>query len=131
MKGWALACLVMLPATAAAQWRWMEQSAATSFTPEDWQALESAAYESLNAPEVGHQANWRNPATHANGAVNAFADVRDVPLPCRRAAFRVEAAGKSGQGVYVLCKQPDGRWQFVTDSEIKAWQQATALGSAD
>jgi len=105
--------------SAQANWRWMRDSAASEFTDADWEILRSEALRVLDEVESGVRVNWENQATGNSGAIKALMTFEHQGKTCRRVAFlNVSSKGRRGQANYNLCREDDGRWGFVSDSEV-------------
>ena len=116
-----LVCVVGLAAAsnASAFWGWMSGAAANDFEDSDWEILKATARDSLDNASDGEQVNWRNEATGNKGAMKAIMSFRHGGKDCRRMAFlNVSNKGQRGVANYNLCRQDDGSWGFVADSEV-------------
>ena len=105
--------------TAQAQWGWMRDSAASEFTDADWDILRSEARRVLDEVESGVRVDWQNEATGNGGAIKALMTFEHQGKTCRRVAFlNISSKGRRGQANYNLCRQDDGTWGFISDSEV-------------
>lgn len=110
---------LILSSNASAFWGWMSGAAVNEFEDSDWEILKSTARSSLDSAADGEQVNWRNEATGNKGAMKAIMSFRHGGKDCRRMAFlNVSTAGQRGVANYNLCRQEDGTWGFVADSEV-------------
>lgn len=61
----------------------------------------------------GETAKWQSTTTDSNGEVTPL-DTRSIDgTTCRRTRILNRAKGREGQGVYELCRQPNGEWKVV------------------
>lgn len=111
--------LLSLSTGAHGFWGWMTDGASAQFTEADWDILKDTARETLDAAADGKQVNWRNSETGNRGAMKALMTFMYEESTCRRMAFlNVSSDGTRGVLNYNLCRQADGTWGFVSDSEI-------------
>ena len=81
--------------------------------------LKATARDTLDSAADGEQVNWRNEETGNRGAMKAIMTFSYQDTTCRRMAFlNVNSKGNRGVLNYNLCRQSDGTWGFVSDSEI-------------
>ena len=122
MRGPAIlvALLVMLGGVPAeAQYRWMRDTAAREFTAADWDIVRAETRRTMEEVESGVRVDWKNEATGNSGAIKPLMTFEHQGRTCRRVAFlNVSSKGRRGQANYNLCRQDDGSWGFVSDSEV-------------
>jgi surface antigen len=98
---------------------WMRGSAMHAFTDGDWEILTREAYRVLDEEPDRKIVDWHNPDSGNGGSIRPLESFTFNDQQCRKTAFRNKtASGVAGQGVYNLCKQADGSWRFVAESEI-------------
>ncbi|MGG5808690.1 RT0821/Lpp0805 family surface protein [Falsiroseomonas sp. CW058] len=111
----ALAALLLLPGTAAAQWRNIFPGGA-SLTEEDLRAQQEAMLRLLRAepPPVGQGEDWSNPRTGARGTVTLLGASEVRRMPCRRMRFQItpQRAGDASDLTFNLCRGSDGLWKI-------------------
>ncbi|MDA1073400.1 MAG: RT0821/Lpp0805 family surface protein [Proteobacteria bacterium] len=116
-------------ANAASGWGWMRGSALSEFTEVDWETLKTQIGLALDEYADGQQLDWMNPDSGSGGSIKPLSTFEHNSQTCRRIAIRnVTRKGVKGGGVYNLCQQDNGEWMFVTESEIKTAEAATAPG---
>jgi len=115
-----VALLVLLAAASAqAQYRWMRDTAARDFTEADWEILRAETRRTLEEVDSGVRVDWKNDATGNGGAIKPLMTFEHQGTTCRRVAFlNITSKGRRGQANYNLCRQEDGSWGFVSDSEV-------------
>lgn len=102
-----------------AQYRWMRDKAVTEFTAADWDILRAETRRTLEEVESGVRVDWKNEATGNGGAIKPLMTFEHQGRTCRRVAFlNVSSKGRRGVANYNLCRQEDGTWGFVSDSEV-------------
>ncbi|HSG91360.1 MAG TPA: RT0821/Lpp0805 family surface protein [Pseudomonadales bacterium] len=108
------------PLDADATWRWLRGAAVQEFTDADWDLLKAEARHVLDDVETGVRVDWRNDATGNSGAIKAILDFDHGGRACRRLAFlNLSAKGERGVSNYNLCRQADGAWEYLSDSEVR------------
>jgi surface antigen len=114
-----LVLLALTPLPGHAMWGWMTGAAVTDFNAQDWEILKREAQRALETVDSGVRVNWQNDASGNSGAIKPLMDFTHNGMTCRRVAFlTVTRKGMRGVANYNLCRQPDGEWGFVSDSEI-------------
>jgi surface antigen len=99
---------------------WMRGSAISTFTDADWEILTSEVDRVLDEEPDRKIVDWHNPDSGNGGSIRPLESFVFNDQRCRKTALRNRTAkGVAGQGVYNLCKQADGNWMFVTESEIE------------
>lgn len=117
----AMTVMLMMAAPTSAFWAWMRGAAAREFTDADWELFQAQARRALEEDSDGVRTDWSNPETGNGGSIRPLKTLSLNDQRCRQIAFRnVTATGITGQAAYHLCKQEDGTWQFVAESEIDA-----------
>lgn len=67
----------------------------------------------LLASPDGTVLDWNNPDTGSGGRVKVL-DTEDVEgMTCRNIRARNQAKGRQADGIYRLCKEPEGNWRFA------------------
>lgn len=118
-------CLLAAALPGHAVWHWMRGAAVTDFNDSDWALLKETARELLDNRPDGEQVNWSNPDTGNRGSLIVLATFSHQGQVCRRTAMRnLTFRGRDEKSVYSLCQQPDGTWQFVSESELLAAETA-------
>jgi surface antigen len=84
------------------------------FTEEDNRMFDGALQGALNDRKDGEVSSWSNPATGANGTVTVMKTFTRQDMTCRELKVFNSAKGRTGQGVFDLCKAPDGRWKIAS-----------------
>lgn len=110
---------VLASPNASAFWGWMRGAAVNQFDESDWTMVKATARSTLDSAADGEQVNWRNEATGNKGAMKVIMSFQHQGQDCRRTAFlNVGKNGDRGVVNYNLCRQADGSWGFVADSEL-------------
>ena len=113
-----LAGLLIAP-NAFGIWGWMRGAAVGDFNDADWELLKATAGRAFDEAADGERVNWRNDATGSSGAIKPLMTIDHELGHCRRVAFlNVSAKGERGVSTHSLCRQADGAWKFVSDSEL-------------
>jgi surface antigen len=109
--------LIAAAATLAASWAsamnlgFLGNSVLQRLTEADVRLLSDAIDAALVAEE-GSVRSWSNPDTGATGTVTVQRIVERAGQPCRRLRVRTSVQAISSQGVYEICRLPDGGWTF-------------------
>ncbi|MEE4361468.1 MAG: RT0821/Lpp0805 family surface protein [Pseudomonadales bacterium] len=107
-------------APARSNWAWMGGSAVLEFTDRDWEILKAEARRVLDEVDSGVRVDWRNEESGNSGAIKALMTFTHEGMTCRRLAFlNLSKKGVRGVSNYNLCRQDDGGWAFLSDSEIR------------
>ena len=100
-------------------WGWMRGAVVNQFEESDWDIVKATARTTLNSAADGEQVNWRNDETGTKGAMKVIMSFQYEGQACRRTAFlNISSGGDRGVANYNLCRQDDGTWGFVADSQI-------------
>ena len=119
------ACLLTAALPGHAVWQWMRGAAITDFHDSDWVLLKETAQDLLDNRPDGEQLNWSNPDTGNRGSLIVLATFSHQGQVCRRAAMRnLTFRGRDEKSAYRHCKQADGTWEFVSESELLAAESA-------
>jgi surface antigen len=114
------ALLLIAAPFAHGNWAWMRGAAVTEFTKEDWDILQAEATRVLEEVESGVRVDWRNEETGNSGAIKALMTFEYQGQTCRRVAFlNLNRKGVRSVSNFNLCRQDDGAWAFVSDSEVR------------
>lgn len=112
--------LTLLPFPAYAMWGWVRDAAVADFEESDWQILRTEARRVLEEVDSGVRVDWRNNETGNSGAIKALMTFTYNGMTCRRLALlNLSKRGIRGVFNYNLCRQEDGQWGFVSDSEVQ------------
>ena len=74
--------------------------------------LLSNAIDAALAAEEGSEQSWTNPDTGAKGTVTVRKAVERAGRPYRGLQVRTTAQAITSQGIYEICRLPDGSWTF-------------------
>jgi surface antigen len=98
---------------------WLRGTAVMQFRESDWTLVQDTARAVLEEAVDGERRDWRNETTGNRGAIKPILSFDFEGRPCRRLAFLNEAAtGARGISTHTLCRQDDGEWKLVLDSEV-------------
>lgn len=112
--------LLSVSTPAVAVLGWMRGSAVSAFTEDDWEILTREVYRVLDEEPDRKIVDWLNPDSGNGGSIRPLESFTYDGQPCRKTAFRNKTAkGIVGQAVYNLCKQADGSWMLVAESELE------------
>ena len=117
-----LACLaaLLVAPSAFGMWGWMRGAALGDFTDTDWEILKATAEQAFNEAADGERVDWRNEETGNSGAIKPLMTIQHELGQCRRVAFlNVSARGRRGVSTHSVCRQEDGTYKFVSDSELR------------
>jgi len=94
-------------------WDILSESPLAHFREDDFARMMKNATEVLDADSPGAKQAWSNPKTGSSG----FAEVRGGSVPsngavCKRLRLANKAEGFTAEGIYVACKQKEGKWKF-------------------
>lgn len=109
----ALACLLAIPATQAANLGFLNDSPMSYFNDEDVRLLREAALKVLENKSSRTKESWTNPATGHSGRVESRgAFTAEGGLACRRLRLSNRAKGMEGQATYTVCKDAEKGWMI-------------------
>ncbi len=108
----ALAC--SLSTAQAANFRWLDASAARHLGERDWELLGDTARLALETGRDGQRFGWKNPGSGSEGSVEPLpATGRDASGDCRRLRIITSAGKETGTGIHTFCRQPGGEWKIA------------------
>ncbi|WP_421863576.1 hypothetical protein [Motiliproteus sp.] len=93
--------------------RWdISYTPASSFGSDDWELLQRTVQRALNDNTDGQPSSWANHKSKHSGVVVPSASMMNGGERCRQTAITIfDSHGKSSNGSYLFCLQPDGDWQ--------------------
>lgn len=104
-------CLLVIPATQAANLGFLNDSPMSYFDDEDMRLLREAALKVLEHKSSRAKESWTNPATGHSGQVEGRgAFTAQDGLACRRLRVSNRAQGVEGQATYTVCKDVEKGW---------------------
>lgn len=87
----------------------------------DRQYMQSTTQQTLETAPIGKTSTWVNPDTGNSGAVTPTSTYKNQDgRYCREYQQTVTVAGKQQQAYGTACRQPDGTWQIVDNSQPAA-----------
>lgn len=98
-------------AALAANTSFMKDSAMAEFRDADVTLLMGTIDAALALPD-GEARTWQNDATGAKGRITALATYSREGRECRKLRVENQARGRTGDGEWHYCRQPEGRWEL-------------------
>jgi len=108
----AIGLSISMPAPAT-NWSFLEDTAVSQFSEQDWELFSKAGREALEEVPDGDTRGWNNPETGAFGTIQPLNSYQYKSMKCRRTEFFNSARSASGTSRFDLCKQ-EGSWKFVS-----------------
>lgn len=114
MKRILIAAVLALAAGAAGAFplMFLGSSVLQRLTTADAEMLSGALDAALAAEQEGTEERWSNPASGASGNVTFRRAFQRDGLPCRSLHILITAQAITRDGVFEMCRQPDGNWVF-------------------
>ncbi len=110
--------LVTIPLHAQNTWFWNSAPVA-HLTDEDVEVLLSTLQAAMNEQPDGSTVTWTNSKTGHSGVIDITNTHRDYDTTCRQVEMANQAAGRTGQGTFRMCKADDGKWKFAPSQQAK------------
>ena len=109
-----LALLIIACAPAAAQsWRSMlRNTPAERFQDEDWAALLTKAYKTLDEAPENQPVTWERAETRRHGVLTVLRSYESKGRRCRVLRVQNEGDGRKSDNTFDLCKV-EGKWRLV------------------
>ena len=107
LLGWAA------PAVLAQNLGFLSKAPIAEMNEADQAMLRAAVNEALNDRPDGETLEWQNPDTGTGGTITVVDTHADYGTTCRTIRTATEAGGRSGAGIYRLCRAEDQTWQFA------------------
>ncbi|MGI9290103.1 MAG: RT0821/Lpp0805 family surface protein [Gammaproteobacteria bacterium] len=96
----------------------LRKSPIAQLNEQDRKLLRDTIDKLLVSPD-GTVLDWQNPDTGSGGRVKVLDTEESDKLTCRKIRARNQARGRQADGIYRLCKEPEGEWRFAsTDKSV-------------
>lgn len=108
-----LFAFMMITATSqASNFRFLENSPISEFSPADTAMFEDAIQTALEKKKDGEKLAWKNEETGVSGLVNPLSTYEENGTTCRQLRIVNRAKNKIAESVYKFCKKGD-EWVAV------------------
>ncbi len=108
----AIGLFISMPAPAA-NWSFLQDTAVSQFSEQDWELFSKAGHEALDEAPDGETRGWNNPESGAFGTIQPLSSYQYLGMECRSTEFFNSVRNASGTSRFDLCKQEDS-WKLVS-----------------
>jgi surface antigen len=108
----SIALCLTVGTVAAAGLGFMSKGPMAKFNDADMKLLNGALEQARSAKEPGTPVEWANEKTGSSGAVTPVRLFEEDGRPCRELKVLNRHKQLESSGIYTMCQQKDGRWQW-------------------